>query len=311
MNKLTSFLDHLTIGTPQTHGNLKVYPLHRQNGHERQYRTLDEAMQEKVIDVTEVSEGGSVPSLKVHNSGKLPVLLIIGEELIGAKQNRVLNTSLLVPAESDLIIPVSCVEQGRWAYSSRKFESSSTSSSHFALRMAQTEQVTRSLKSRATYAADQGEIWDEVGRKVSSHRATSPTHALKDVYDQSEKQLKEYLEAFTPPEDAEGILVEIGDQVVGADVFDHADTLRTLWPKLVRSYALDALERRGQKTEPAKTKDTQQFLVSVREAEDETFDSVGLGQDVRLSSKAITGSGLLWEDQLIHASLFNTKAQPA
>ncbi len=80
MNKLTPFLSHLTIGPPQTHGNLKVYPLHRQNGHERQYRTLDEAMQEEVIDVTEVSEGGSVPSLKVKNTGKLPVLLIIGEE---------------------------------------------------------------------------------------------------------------------------------------------------------------------------------------------------------------------------------------
>jgi hypothetical protein len=66
--------------------------------------TLAEAGE--AVTIEEVSEGGDVPT----------VLLLDGEELIGAKQNRVLNTTVLVAAHSRLTIPVSCVEQDRWAY---------------------------------------------------------------------------------------------------------------------------------------------------------------------------------------------------
>src|SRR5579859_1744896 len=141
MNQLAAFLNGVSIGTPQTYENMTVYPLMAKNGHMRAYQTLDEAMAAKSFEISEVNEGGSVPTLMVHNHGELPVLLVIGEELIGAKQNRVLNTSLLVAAHSDLKIPVSCVERGRWAYRSRTFDSSVTTS-HFYLRKAQTEHVT-------------------------------------------------------------------------------------------------------------------------------------------------------------------------
>src|SRR5512147_1084625 len=132
MNKLTSVLSHVTIAQPQTHANLSIYPLHVPNGHQRRYRTLDEAMKAEELVVKEISQSGSVPNLAVQNTGKLPVLIVIGEELIGAKQNRVLNTSLLIPAESELEIPVSCVERGRWHYTSDTF-GSSTSVSHAGL----------------------------------------------------------------------------------------------------------------------------------------------------------------------------------
>jgi hypothetical protein len=67
-----------------------------------------------------VSEGGDVPTLRLTSAADRPVLLLDGEELIGAKQNRVLNTTVLVAAHSRLTIPVSCVEQGRWAYKSAR-----------------------------------------------------------------------------------------------------------------------------------------------------------------------------------------------
>src|SRR5579864_3884171 len=154
MNQLTAFLNGVSIGTPQAYENMTVYPLLAKNGHPRAYQTLDEALAAKTFEISEVNEGGSVPSLMVHNRGDLPVLLVIGEELIGAKQNRVLNTSMLVPVHADLKIPVSCVERGRWAYRSRTFDSSVTTS-HFYLRKAQTENVTANLRTKAAYDADQ------------------------------------------------------------------------------------------------------------------------------------------------------------
>ncbi|MHB8629306.1 MAG: ARPP-1 family domain-containing protein [Aggregatilineales bacterium] len=307
MNQLAAFLNGVSVGMPQTYENMTVYPLLAKNGHTRTYQTLDEALAAKTFEVSEVSEGGSVPTLMVHNRGDLPVLLVIGEELIGAKQNRVLNTSMLVAAHNDLKIPVSCVERGRWAYRSRTFDSSVTTS-HFYLRKAQTESVTANLRNKATYDADQTAVWREVDRKMAAVNTISTTSALHDAYVQSEAKLEAYLGAFAPGDSSHGFIVSINGEVVGGDLFDHPDTLRKLWPKLMRSYALDALERASRPaiSTPGIT-DTQEFISKAQSAHDEIYESVGLGRDVRLSSEQVSGSGLLWNDHLVHASLFNAK----
>ena len=85
---------------------------------------MKEAIECSLLTVTEVSEGGHVPELKVINRGDKPVLLIDGEELVGAKQNRVLNTTILLKEKSETVIPVSCTEHGRWSYKSGHFEES-------------------------------------------------------------------------------------------------------------------------------------------------------------------------------------------
>ena len=73
------------------------------------------------VEITEVSEGGSVPELQVVNETGRHVLLFDGEELKGAKQNRILNSTILVEAGSRLTVPVSCTESGRWSYQSDEF----------------------------------------------------------------------------------------------------------------------------------------------------------------------------------------------
>lgn len=310
MNTLAMFLDKMTIGQPQLYANMAVYPLHVQNGHQRPYQTLDEALATKTLEVNEVSENGSVPSLMVHNRGDKPVLLVVGEELVGAKQNRVLNTSLLVAAHSDLQIPVSCVERGRWAYRSRNFDASVTTS-HFKLRKVQVENVTKSLRSTGDFDANQRDVWREVDQTITRTGSTTTTSALNEVFKQSEAQLQAYIDAFPAP-DAQGVIIAIDGAIVGGDVFDHAETLQALWPKLLRSYALDALERNQQEKQPRSTPaaliDTKQFMTHAQNAHHEIYELVGLGSDIRVSGDQVTGSGLVWNDQLVHASLFSAKA---
>ncbi|MGQ0579869.1 MAG: ARPP-1 family domain-containing protein, partial [Betaproteobacteria bacterium] len=84
---------------------------------------LDEALARKLARVTEISDSGSVPELMFSNEAEANILLMDGEELVGAKQNRVLNVSILVGGKSQVAVPVSCVEQGRWRWSSRHFAS--------------------------------------------------------------------------------------------------------------------------------------------------------------------------------------------
>lgn len=112
---------------------LQVFGVRWQPDKSLEYQTMDEGLAAGTLQVTEVSESGSVPELTVTNNGDTKVLLIAGEQLVGAKQNRVLNVTVMIAPKSVMKIPVSCVERGRWGYRSRSFGSSG-SSSHYLLR---------------------------------------------------------------------------------------------------------------------------------------------------------------------------------
>jgi hypothetical protein len=123
---LAKTLATLTLAPEIRIDNLVMFPLvgDARAESEPSYLTLDDSLAAGWTVVTEVSEQGRVPELKVVNRGPKPTLIIDGEELLGAKQNRVVNLTILVAAKPELTIPVSCVEAGRWTMRSRAFSSS-------------------------------------------------------------------------------------------------------------------------------------------------------------------------------------------
>jgi hypothetical protein len=152
MNLLATTLSQLRYGPALAFANLAMIPLLRSDASRPAYVTLDEAMRTGRFRVTEVSETGHVPELRVHNDLDVPVLLLDGEELVGAKQNRVVNLTLLVPAHTVLTIPVSCVEAGRWHHVAPEFASSGRA--HFREGRAHKQaQVSMSLEVMAPRAA--------------------------------------------------------------------------------------------------------------------------------------------------------------
>jgi hypothetical protein len=119
---INQYIGGLKLGREQSFKNLTVFALLSDYAANLDYLTLDEALAEDLIEVMEVSQGGSVPELKVLNKSDRMVLILDGEELVGAKQNRIVNTTILIAANTTTLIPVSCVEQGRWSYRSDKFQ---------------------------------------------------------------------------------------------------------------------------------------------------------------------------------------------
>ena len=96
MQTITDTIDHLHLGKATTFEGLSVFPLFADTLRMADYITLDEALEQKQARVLEVSEGGEVPNLLFDNFGDRKVLLVDGDELIGAWQNRVINLTILV-----------------------------------------------------------------------------------------------------------------------------------------------------------------------------------------------------------------------
>ena len=176
-----ALVEALQIGDPQVHGPLVVFPLRLAENGGPGYVTLRQAIAGGQAAITEVSEGGSVPELRVVNKGDRRVLVLDGEELRGAKQNRVLNTSILIGGHSSLVVPVSCTEQGRWSYASREFDASEFVADR-QVRYAMKESVSVNLASGVGHRSDQGRVWQEVGALHERHMTSSPTGAMRDAY---------------------------------------------------------------------------------------------------------------------------------
>ncbi|HXK62760.1 MAG TPA: hypothetical protein PLP42_22975, partial [Acidobacteriota bacterium] len=87
---LTSLITGLVLEQAQHFGNLSIIPVLSSAPEGPEYLTLAEALRTGVIEISELDEAGAVPELRVINSGDIPVLILSGEELMGAKQNRVL-----------------------------------------------------------------------------------------------------------------------------------------------------------------------------------------------------------------------------
>jgi hypothetical protein len=298
-------VSHLRIGSETTYRNLTMVALLDGQRGEPDYLTLDEALARKCVEVREVSEGGSVNDLRFTNTSNFAVLLLDGEELVGAKQNRVLNLTILAPAIQTIIIPVTCVEQGRWAYRSPGF-SSSRQTLHAMGRAQKAEQVAYSRRESGQPRADQAAVWEEVQMKMMRLEAHSPTAAMEDIYEKHETSLGEYEQAFQPVEGQVGALFAINGRIVGLDLFDFVSTLRLFFPKLVRSYALDAIDFQRTSFEPLSSGAVETFLGRVSNAHTASYSGVGEGEDVRLEASGLTGAALVARERVIHLSAFQT-----
>jgi hypothetical protein len=172
-----------------------VFPLASTTDAEPGYLMLDEALKGGHSRVTEVSLGGNVPELLFDNSSKSHVPLLDGDELVGAKQNRVLNITILVGPGRKLTIPVSCVERGRWHSRSAEFRSEDRMM--FARgRAAKMAQVSRSMRTEGSHMSDQGAVWQEVANKSALFQAVAPTEAMSDVYAHVASDIRDFRAAF-------------------------------------------------------------------------------------------------------------------
>lgn len=295
-------LPKLRVGEPVRHEALSIFPLYSNENGGVDYRLSDDALADKLILVEEVGGGGTVPDVLMENKSDLRVLFLEGEELVGAKQDRILNTSVLVAAHTKIKIPVSCVEQGRWGSKSHYFGSSGYHSPS-KLRRALKASVSRSVKAKRGHRSDQVEVWKEVAHLHAAHGVESGTAAMSDAFDTYEDRIASYRENLKYVDGATGVAVAIGDRVVSIDLFDKPSTCKKVWDRLLSGVVFDALEA-DDTDQYASASDVEQLVAAAGDLTWEQSEAVGEGEEYRaVSKRGDHASVLALEDTVVHGSL--------
>jgi hypothetical protein len=321
--KILNFISNIRLGEIKQYKNISIIPVFFKESTGPKYITLDEAISTGTLKIKEVSSGGSVPELIAENTGQNLILLLDGEEVIGAKQNRVLNATILLDSHSNNVIPVSCVEAHRWSSVSAEFRSSDNVL-NYDIRRAKNSSVNASLKNSKMYMSNQGEIWEKIDKMSDELKVNSGTSAMRDVYISFDEDLGSFINNFPAQASQNGIFVFIDGRVAGFDVISQSDAYKVIHTKLIKSYCLDALRKEmARKEENADLKNKNQdvkkekiefpiaslerakyFLEEIKLCNESSFKSAGLGYDYRYEGQFIVGSALLSGDDVIHMAFF-------
>jgi hypothetical protein len=313
--ELLALSSRLSIAAAQTFPSLAVVPLVDSTALPTGWLTLHQAIERGLAEVTELSEQGSVPQLSFLNRGLDPVFLLDGEELVGAKQNRILNLSILTPGQTSLEIPVSCVEQGRWSWRSRHFRNTERVI-YSKLRRRNSEAVSESLHSYHSPRGNQGQVWNDIAMKSARMSVHSDTGSASALFERYGRDLDEFVTGIKVLPGQVGAAFVVNGRFAGLDLLGGPDLVSELLPKLVRSYALDVLEEAGktdsaeqtsQQTKPAAT-DGDSVVRSALDRAGRLSPSrtkaVGDGEDLRFRDDGLVGAALIISGSVAHLSLW-------
>lgn len=291
----------------QKHKRLSVVQLLTAQQNTLEYISGPKAIKEDMIQVKEVSESGSVNNLFVFNLSKNYVFFMDGDILMGAKQNRVLNTSVLLAPNSKTTLPVSCVEQGRWHSISAKFMDSENITPP-KIRAGKSRNVSESLRARSEFDAGQGEVWKNVEDYQVAFRVNSPSMSLADVYDKEKDNFDSFIKSFSINNDANGLAIFLDKQLINVDVFNRTDIYQEYFPKILRSAAMEIAhleDKTNDITDAEAAFKTVNVFDTLEKIEYTEHPGVGSGKEKRFDTEELTGFELSYRSNLIHLTALN------
>ena len=287
------------IGEPEAVGGLVLFPVVGEDVVDATVMAGSKALEEGLAEVEEL-EVPSVPELKVKNHGTVPVLFLEGELLLGAAQDRTLNVDVLCAAGAEVILPVSCVEAGRWGGKRRAVVSSPTHAGP-TLRSRKVLSLDADSAPRSR-RGDQSGVWQDVADFAGRHGVSSPTSALSEVNEAALADLESALANLVARPGQLGMVLTRGPQVLGAEIFGRASLLEGQLSRILRGYLVEA------GSEPLEgacsAADVAGFLESVNEAQPLVRRGVSLGEELHLRTEEVVGTGLRLDGAVLHVAAF-------
>lgn len=296
--EVRDLIETLEVGEPVYHDNLTVIPLYstRIRDHER-YTTLDEALEKGWLEITEVA-GGSVPKVKVTNRSDDCIYIMGGEILSGCRQDRIVGRDLLLrPRARNVIVPVYCVEQGRWTYESSEFYSKKNLGT-YRLR----------AESQKASGDAQSDIWGEVRAMIERSGISSGTGRFQEVFESAPERRRiarledrmGHIPRLYP--DAVGVIVAVGDEIISVDIFANPYVFSNLWPKILKSSALAVVCRDAYGS--LSQTDAVRFLRKLHDKRYTKKPAVDLGSELSVVDSQVNVNALVYRDAVVHLAAF-------
>ncbi|MBE6511730.1 MAG: tubulin-like protein [Methanobrevibacter olleyae] len=283
----------------QKYENVEAIPIKSDFFGKKDFITLKKGYEMDLVEIKEL-ENSTVNTVLCKNDSVVPLILIDDDEITGAMQNRIINDTLLIPAQSSINIHVSCTEHGRWhtrgeGEASRTFKPSLYSANH----------STRSRKSRASYEERdyQGEVWDSISEFESRSNFKSMTSALNDSYENLKDKQNDYLSKFHIEDGQNGVIFIVNGELKGLELFYNHRIYKEYHEKLCRSYIIEAIVEK-KSVDNIDRLELMNLLENISQSEFKSKKSIGLGDNIKFSNDFGSGSGLIWEDELIHMTFF-------
>jgi len=279
---------------PVVLGNLFLVPI-RGRDSSVELDPLWEAIEEGKAEVREL---GTAERVLVENPSLRDLFILEGEELLGARQDRIAPSSAVVSAGESLMVSVVCSEEGRWHGEGSSFHTGFIA--HPRLRSIMT------LSMKKENHVNQKEVWKEVKRKLTSLKVDSVTGSLHHSFSQRDGILEEIYGGWSPPEEIQGIMAFTPKGFLCADLLATHTLFSKEWPGLLKGYALDALEERwrgGGKGLSEKT--MKEGWEGLSEASlGPCLGKRGKGREHLVNGEDYLGRALFMDGELLHLSFY-------
>lgn len=302
-------LRSLRVGELQQFENLTVAPLLASSSKNlMQFLTLAEAIRDDAISVQELPDE-QVPVIAITLTKDVRVLIQSGGIITGGKQDRYIKRDLLlVEKGKSKVVPVYCVEPGRWTGSER-FSGSITASNN----LAQSAQASALREADSGDMSGQGEVWWRVRSNLVGVAAESRGSTFANVETSGristarEGYHTQFANLAEDHPNAVGVVLAAGDQILGAEIFaDHAQFLGR-WPSVLDAAVIDALQI-AETTAPVGRDDFEGFLTSASRSNVRQFEPIAAGEEYSVSTSEAFGTLLFSGQRLLHARLFPQQA---
>jgi len=303
--QLAAWITALHLGNPRTTGELEIHPLIASNVPEAPWVLLHQAIAEKTIEVFEKANA-NVTEVLARNLGAAPILVVEGEILVGAKQNRVVTGTALIPAGATVPVAVGCVQQGRWHFVSPSFD--------IGAMPAEPNLRARHVEETASAGHhDQARLWSDVAASMRVRGVRSPSGDyveaqaahVRAVHDAGDEEAR--ARAFDVVPGQVGVLVRGRDRRDGATRLLGIELLGApgLWAamafRMMRSYFFGiGLSPAGGGAEP----DPRGWLDEIARATIAAHPTAGLGLRLALRGTGIAGAGLWHEGRPAQLAVF-------
>ena len=291
------------LGSPHKHNNLTVFPVLADaptTGSD--HITLDEGLRSGKVIITELGADGrsrrinrrrinddaEVNRLSLTNKTGKPLLLLAGEMIVGGQQDRIVGHDCLIEASNTPVpLDVFCVEHGRWSGGSSFGHGvgpgDGSGGSGFNLgggdpAPAIAQMALPTIRQKAQASKSQGEVWNAVEETVTVTATETQTGNLTSVYKNKRVNTKlggyqRALKGRLSGGNIVGVVVAVGDKIISADVFANHSLFRAYWPKMLKSFALEAVGTTSDRSKQASKTEAEAFLARVQGDSTESRDA--------------------------------------